>query len=80
MPNTEQVMGTMPQSFKEKYPSTFAIIDPSEIFIEIPSDLSSTWSNYQHINACKFLIACNPNGAVSYISPYLPCMLDQFQM
>ena len=72
MPSTEQVMSTMPQSFKEKYPTTFAIIDASEIFIETPSDLhiqSSTWSNYKHNNTCKFLIACTPNGAVSYISP-----------
>ena len=71
MPSAEQVINTMPQSFKEKYPSTFAMIDASEIFIETPSDLhvqSSTWSNYKHYNTCKILIACIPNGAVSYIS------------
>ena len=71
IPSAEQVINTMPQSFKEKYPSTLAIIDASEIFIETPSDLheqSSTWSNYKHHNTCKFLIACTPNSAVSYIS------------
>lgn len=39
MPSVEQVAGTLPHSFKEKYSSTFAIIDGSEIFIETPSDL-----------------------------------------
>ena len=52
-----KVKGTMPQSFKEKYPLTYAIIDASKIFIETPTDLhiqSSTWSNYKHHNTAKF--------------------------
>ena len=72
MPSVEQVAGTLPHAFKEKYPSTFAIIDGSEIFRETPSDLhmqSSTWSQYKHHNTVKFLVACTPNGAISYISP-----------
>ena len=72
MPSVQQVIGTLPHAFKEKYPSTFAIIDGSEIFIETPSDLhmqSSTWSQYKHHNTAKFLVACTPNGAISYISP-----------
>ena len=57
MPSVEQAKGTMPQSFNEKYPSTYAIIDASEIFIEIPTDLhiqSSTWSNYKHTTQQNF--------------------------
>lgn len=72
MPSVEQVTGTLPCSFRDKYPTTFAIIDGSEIFIETPSDLqlqSSTWSNYKQHNTAKFLVACTPNGAISYISP-----------
>ena len=72
MPSIEQVAGTLPCSFKEKFPTTFAIIDGSEVFIQTPSDLhmqSSTWSQYKHHNTAKFLIACTPNGAVSYVSP-----------
>ena len=41
----------------DKYPTTFAIIDGSKVFIETPSDLqmqSSTWSNYKHHNTAKF--------------------------
>ena len=69
MPSVDQVAGTLPPIFRERYPSTFAIIDASEIFIETPTDLcmqSSTWSSYKHH---KFLIACTPNGCVCFVSP-----------
>lgn len=72
MPSVEQVSGTLPCVFKEKFPTTFAIIDGSEIFLETPTDLymqSSTWSQYKHQNTAKFLVGCTPNGAISYISP-----------
>eukprot|EP00731_Ephydatia_muelleri_P026308 Em0018g408a len=72
MPSVQQVAGTLSCVFKEKFPNTFAIIDGSEIFIETPTDLQmqlSTWSQYKHHNTAKFLIACTPNGAVSYVSP-----------
>ena len=29
---------------------------------------SSTWSSYKHHNTAKFLIACTPNGCISFIS------------
>ena len=72
MPSVKQVEGTLPSAFREKYPSTYCIIDGSEIFMETPSDLqmqSSIWSNYKHHNTAKFLIACTPNGCISFISP-----------
>ena len=72
MPKVQQVRATLPTAFKEKFPTTFAIIDGSEIFIEVPSDLhmqSSTWSSYKHHNTIKFLVACTPNGAICFISP-----------
>ena len=71
MPSTEQVKGTLPQSFKEKFPDTYAIIDATEIFLEVPCDLHSqfsTWSNYKHSNTAKLLVACTPNGAVCFVS------------
>ena len=70
-PSVEQVATTLPCAFHEKYPTTFVIIDATEIFIQSPSDLfmqSSTWSNYKHHNTGKVLIGCTPNGAVSYVS------------
>ena len=72
MPAVNQVAGTLPHAFREKFATTYAIIDGSEVFIEIPSDLqtqSSTWSQYKHHNTAKFLVACTPNGAICYISP-----------
>ena len=70
-PSLEQVAATLPCAFQEKYPTTYSIIDASEIFIQMPSDLfiqSSTWSSYKHHNTAKFLIGCTPNGAVSFVS------------
>ena len=71
-PSVEQVLGTLPHSFQERFPTTYAIIDGSEIFLQMPSDLhmqSSTWSQYKQHNTAKFLVACTPNGAISFISP-----------
>jgi len=71
MPAVNQVWGIIPSSFKEKIPTTFVIIDESEVFIERPSDLhiqSSMWSQYKHHNTLKFLVACTPNRAICYIS------------
>ena len=70
-PSVAQVSGTMPCVFKDKFPTTYSIIDASEIFIQTPSDLhvqSSSWSNYKHHNTAKVLIGCTPNGAVSFVS------------
>ena len=36
MPTVEQIKGTMPHAFKEKYPKTYIIIDASEVFVETP--------------------------------------------
>ena len=72
MPEVEQVRATLPHSFRQAYSTTFAIIDGSELFLQTPSDLqlqSSTWSSYKHQNTAKFLIACTPNGCISFISP-----------
>ena len=72
MPSVDQVWATLPSVFKGKYPTTYAIIDASEVFIETPSDLhmqSSTWPQYKHNNTFKFLIACTANGAICFVSP-----------
>ena len=72
MPSVEQVMGTMPTGFREKFPATFAIIDGAEVFMETPTDLHmqfSTWSLYKQHNTVKFLVAVTPNGAVCFLSP-----------
>ena len=70
-PLVEQVAATLPVAFRDKYPTTFSILDASELFVQKPSDLflqSSSWSNYKHHNTAKFLIGCTPNGVVSFVS------------
>ena len=80
MPSVEQVTGAMPCSFREKHPTTFAIIDDNEIFMETPSDRqlqSSTWNNYKQHNTATFLVACTPTlyilplfvGSISDVEP-----------
>lgn len=71
-PSVEQVRRTLPQAFRERFPDTYAIVNATEVFIETPCDLqyqSSTWSNYKHNNTAKFIVACTPNGAISFVSP-----------
>ena len=71
MPDVDQVKYTLPLASRESYSNTYTIVDASEIFVETPTDLrlpSSTWSNYKHHNTTKVLIACIPNGAVSFVS------------
>ena len=72
IPSTDQVWSTLPPIFKERYPTTYTIIDATEIFIETPTDLhmqSSTWSQYKHHNTFKCLVACTPNGVIFFVSP-----------
>ena len=82
-PTVQQVIGTLPHSFRRSYPDTYAIIDGSEVFLETPSDLylqSSTWSQYKHHNTAKFLVACTPNGAISFISPVYVGSISDVQL
>ena len=60
---------TMPESFKQMYPSTRLVIDCAEIFIEMPSSFRSqsvTYSSYKH-NTAKALIGISPSGAASFV-------------
>ena len=61
----------MPSSFKEMYPTTWVIIDCSELFIETPSSFrtqSVTYSNYKHHNTAKGLVGISPSAAVTFVS------------
>ena len=53
------------------YPTTRCIIDATEIFIEMPTNLTAqqlTYSNYKNHNTLKALVAITPSGAISFIS------------
>ena len=70
-PSRSSINDTMPQCFKETYPTTRVVIDCTEIFIEMSSSVRSqsvTYSNYKHHNTAKALIGITPAGAVSFAS------------
>ena len=75
MPAVEQVKGTLPIAFRQNFPSTYAIRDRSEVFIETPSYLhmqSSTWSQY----IINFLLHVDPME----LCLFRQCMKDPFQV
>ena len=70
-PSREAVTKTMPEVFKDKYPSTRVIIDCTEIKCEMPSSLllnTELFSSYKNHMTLKGLIGIAPNGAVTFIS------------
>ena len=79
-PDRSTIQSTMPASFKKLYPHTTAILDATEIRVNIPSSLllqSQTYSNYKSANTLKALIAISPAGHVIFVSSlYTRCISD----
>ena len=70
-PDRETITDTMPAAFKERYPKTTAIVDATEVKVNIPSSLllqSQTYSSYKSANTLKGLIAISPAGHVIFVS------------
>ena len=70
-PSRSAIYKAMPQSFKEKYPSTRVIIDGTEIKCQTPSSLvlhSETYSSYKSHTTFKGLIGISPSGHITFIS------------
>ena len=70
-PHRDVISENMPAKFKEQFPNTFAILDGTELKIEKPSSLvlqSQTYSTYKSTNTLKSLVACDPRGALIYVS------------
>ncbi|KAK3104859.1 hypothetical protein FSP39_011847 [Pinctada imbricata] len=61
----------MPTKYAEEFPTTFAMLDCTEIRITKPSSLkaqSQTYSDYKSGNTLKGLVACDPRGSVIFVS------------
>ena len=74
-PKVEQVRRTLPQVFREKFSSTYAIVDATEVFIQQPSlpELQQrTFSSYKNHNTFKALIGISPSGTVMFVSKLYP--------
>jgi len=70
-PEKEALHKNLPSCFKKLYSKCVCIIDCTEVFIERPFNLNTrakTWSNYKNTNTIKYLVACAPSGAISYLS------------
>ena len=70
-PGREELLKTMPLSFKANFKQCVVVIDCFEVFCERPKALKAraqTWSHYKHHNTVKFLIGITPQGAISFIS------------
>ena len=64
-------MYNMPKDFKEKWPNNVAIIDCTELKIQIPSSLvrqSQSYSNYNSTNTLKGLVGVDAKGGFLFVS------------
>ncbi|ROI81784.1 hypothetical protein DPX16_22019 [Anabarilius grahami] len=80
-PHRDIITENMPEIYKAEFPTTFAILDCTELKIEKPSSLlvqSQTYSNYNSTNTLKSLIACDPRGSIMFTSTlYTGSISDQ---
>lgn len=80
-PHRDIITENMPANYKSEFPTTFAILDCTEIKIEKPSSLlvqSQTYSNYKSTNTLKSLIVCDPRGSIMFTSTlYTGSISDQ---
>ncbi|KAL5019696.1 hypothetical protein ScPMuIL_002588 [Solemya velum] len=70
-PSREIITVNMPPKYKQEFPTTFGILDCTEIKINKPSSLkaqSQTYSEYKAGNTLKGLVACDPRGSVKFAS------------
>ena len=70
-PTWSKVESSMPSVFKNAYPTTFCIIDATELHCEVPSSLSlqsQHYSAYKSHTTKKGLVAIAPNGTFIFVS------------
>ena len=70
-PSKEEILETMPTSFKKTYPNTRCITDCTEFFCQSPSSLnaqSCLYSSYKSHVTYKGLVGIAPFGTVIFVS------------
>ena len=70
-PCSESIQSYMLVVFKEAYPTTFCIVDTTEIFCGVPASLSlqsQCYSLCKSHTTMKGLLAVAPNGAIIFVS------------
>ena len=70
-PGRDYIRQTLPPLFKQYFPRLTSITDCFEIFIDRPRNLkarAAVYSNYKKHSTIKYLIACSPIGAITFLS------------
>ena len=70
----------MPQQFRNGYPTTWVILEATEIFIEqpnLPELQQMTFSNYKN-HMFKVLVGISPDVVITFVSSLFPgCISDR---
>lgn len=68
----ETIKKNLPIAFRHRFHKVTCIIDCLEIEIQKPTIAvrqAMTWSEYKKANTIKYLVACTPDGLISFVSP-----------
>lgn len=70
-PHRNTIKAIMPPQYRKDFPSTFAIIDCTELKIQRPNSLklqSQCYSDYKGATTVKGLVTCDPLGSLMFAS------------
>ncbi|KAI4892062.1 hypothetical protein NFI96_022369 [Prochilodus magdalenae] len=70
-PHRDVINVHMPDNFKKEFPTTFAILDCTELKLERPTSLplpGQSISDCKSSHTLKGLVACDPRGSVLFVS------------
>ncbi|XP_036429311.1 uncharacterized protein si:dkey-20i10.7 [Colossoma macropomum] len=70
-PHRDIITARMPDNFKKDFPTTFALLDCTELKLERPTSLllpSQAVSDGKSSNTLKGLVACDPRGSILFVS------------
>lgn len=69
-PSREQILISLPMSYRKNFKNCTSIIGCFQIFIERPKEMrarAQTYSQYKHHNTVKYLISRTPQGVISFV-------------
>ena len=75
-PLKDEILETMPTSFKKTYPNARCTFDCTELYFRSPSSLntqSCLYSSYKNHVTYKGLVGIAPSGAVIFVSQLYDC-------
>ena len=82
-PHRDIILQNAPAEFFEKYPNKIAVIDATELMIEVPSALqkhSESYSTYKSHTTLNCLLGVNPKGGIMFISQLFEVSISDRQI